>query len=41
LVTGHKKTKESIMRMETMVSTNDGFVIAERDLEIRGPGYLM
>jgi ATP-dependent DNA helicase RecG len=29
------------MRMETMVSTNDGFVIAERDLEIRGPGYLM
>ena len=41
LVTGHKKTKESIMRMETMVSTNYGFVIAERDLEIRGPGNLM
>tara|TARA_A100000164_G_scaffold377853_1_gene418021 strand:- start:1331 stop:3436 length:2106 start_codon:yes stop_codon:yes gene_type:complete len=41
LVTGHKKTKESIMRMKTMVSTNDGFVIAEKDLEIRGPGNLM
>ncbi len=41
LVTGHKKTKESIMRMETMVSTNDGFIIAEKDLEIRGPGNLM
>ena len=40
LVTGYK-TKESIMRMETMVSTNDGFVIAEKDLEIRGPGNLM
>ena len=24
-----------------MVSTNDGFVIAEKDLEIRGPGNLM
>ena len=41
LVTGYKKTKESIMRMETMVSTNDGFIIAEKDLEIRGPGNLM
>ena len=37
----YKKTKESIMRMETMVSTNDGFIIAEKDLEIRGPGNLM
>ena len=41
LFTGHKKTKESIIRMETMVSTNDGFKIAEKDLEIRGPGNLM
>ena len=24
-----------------MVSTNDGFVIAEKDLEIRGPGNIM
>ena len=27
--------------METMVRTNDGFEIAEVDLEIRGPGDLM
>jgi ATP-dependent DNA helicase RecG len=26
--------------MQTMVSTNDGFVIAEVDLELRGPGDL-
>jgi ATP-dependent DNA helicase RecG len=25
-------------RLQTMVETNDGFVIAEKDLEIRGPG---
>ena len=25
-------------RLNTMVATNDGFVIAEKDLEIRGPG---
>lgn len=25
-------------RLETMVRTNDGFVIAEKDLELRGPG---
>ena len=27
--------------METMVSTNDGFEIAEVDLKLRGPGDLM
>ena len=26
--------------MEVMVSTNDGFVIAEEDLKIRGPGVM-
>ena len=41
LITGDKKTKESKIRMDTMVSTNDGFVIAEKDLEIRGPGNIM
>ncbi len=41
LITGYKKTKESKMRMETMVATNDGFVIAEKDLELRGPGNIM
>jgi ATP-dependent DNA helicase RecG len=27
--------------MQTMVSTNDGFEIAEVDLKLRGPGNLM
>ena len=28
-------------RMKTMASTTDGFVIARKDLELRGPGELM
>ncbi len=28
-------------RLETMRSTSDGFVIAERDLELRGPGEIL
>ena len=31
-------TEDSIARMQTMASTNDGFVIAEEDLKLRGPG---
>jgi ATP-dependent DNA helicase RecG len=41
LMTGIKLSKESTRRMETMVSTNDGFEIAEVDLQLRGPGDLM
>jgi ATP-dependent DNA helicase RecG len=41
LMTGDKLSKESRKRMETMVRTNDGFEIAEVDLELRGPGDLM
>ena len=33
-----EKTPESKQRAEIMTSTNDGFIIAEKDLEIRGPG---
>lgn len=40
LMSGVKLSNESRKRMETMVSTNDGFVIAEVDLELRGPGDL-
>lgn len=29
---------DSDARLETMVATDDGFVLAERDLELRGPG---
>lgn len=38
LLTGTGISKESYERMRVMVSTTDGFVIAEKDLEMRGPG---
>ncbi|MDP7006330.1 MAG: ATP-dependent DNA helicase RecG [Phycisphaerales bacterium] len=33
-------TEEGIQRLEAIANTTDGFEIAERDLEIRGPGEL-
>ncbi len=41
LMTSQKLSADSKTRMETMVSTNDGFEIAEVDLKLRGPGDLM
>ncbi|RYC52785.1 ATP-dependent DNA helicase RecG [Flagellimonas olearia] len=41
LMTGHKLSEEAKTRLQTMVSTNDGFEIAEVDLKLRGPGDLM
>jgi ATP-dependent DNA helicase RecG len=41
LMTGNKLSKESLKRLETMVITNDGFEIAEVDLQLRGPGDIM
>jgi ATP-dependent DNA helicase RecG len=38
LLTGSKLSKDATERIKTMVATNDGFKIAEKDLEIRGPG---
>ncbi len=38
LMTGKKITPEADQRLDTMVQTSDGFVVAERDLELRGPG---
>jgi ATP-dependent DNA helicase RecG len=38
LMTGGKITEEGQQRLEIMTRTNDGFQIAERDLELRGPG---
>lgn len=40
LMTGVKLGKESRMRMETLVRTNNGFEIADVDLKMRGPGDL-
>ena len=41
LMSGNKTTNDSKIRIDTMVKSNDGFEIAEKDLEIRGPGNLM
>jgi ATP-dependent DNA helicase RecG len=37
-MTGGKVTEEGERRLDAMVRTNDGFEIAELDLELRGPG---
>lgn len=41
LMTSHKLSNESKIRLETMCKTNDGFEIAEVDLKLRGPGDIM
>jgi len=41
LMTGYKLSKDSKTRLETMVRTNNGFEIADIDLQLRGPGDLM
>jgi len=38
LLTGSKTGNDAKERINTMCRTNDGFKIAERDLELRGPG---
>ena len=40
LITGEKVTTEARKRLQTMIETNDGFRIAEADLQLRGPGDL-
>jgi ATP-dependent DNA helicase RecG len=41
LLTQGKLTDEAQKRIQTMVETTDGFKIAEKDLELRGPGELI
>ncbi|MCX7547722.1 ATP-dependent DNA helicase RecG [Xanthomarina sp. F1114] len=41
LMTSHKLSSNSKKRIETMCRTNDGFEIAEVDLNLRGPGDIM
>jgi ATP-dependent DNA helicase RecG len=41
LMTGEELSKEARRRLETMCRTNDGFELAEVDMELRGPGDLM
>lgn len=38
LLTGMKLTNEARERLKIMCATNDGFKIAEKDLDLRGPG---
>ena len=38
LMSGYKLSSESKQRISVMCQTNDGFVIAEQDLKLRGPG---
>ena len=38
LMSSDKLSKEAAKRIEVMISTNDGFEIAETDLQLRGPG---
>jgi ATP-dependent DNA helicase RecG len=40
LITGNKLSADARERMKIMTETNDGFKIAEKDLEIRGPGEM-
>jgi len=41
LMTGYKLSADGRTRLNTMVRTNDGFEIAEVDLQLRGPGNIM
>ncbi len=41
LVYGTKLTPEGVERLKIMMETTDGFVIAERDMRLRGPGELL
>jgi ATP-dependent DNA helicase RecG len=41
LMLGHAVSEEARTRVKVMEETNDGFVISERDLEIRGPGEFL
>jgi len=38
ILVANPKTDEAVKRMNTMARTNNGFVIAEEDLVLRGPG---
>ncbi len=41
LLAGDKRSPEARARLAIMEETNDGFKVAEKDLEIRGPGEVM
>ncbi|MEO6403838.1 MAG: ATP-dependent DNA helicase RecG [Ferruginibacter sp.] len=40
LLTGKKLSNDGRERMKILTATNDGFLVAEKDLELRGPGEI-
>ena len=38
ILTSHNKNPETLQRLKALCKTNDGFKIAEEDLQMRGPG---
>jgi ATP-dependent DNA helicase RecG len=41
LMSADKLSEDARTRIQTMIRTNDGFEIAETDLELRGPGDIL
>lgn len=41
LLVSDPKTETGVKRMNVMVESNDGFIISQKDLELRGPGDIM
>jgi ATP-dependent DNA helicase RecG len=41
LLSSNTKNQDTRARLDIMTQTNDGFVIAEKDLQIRGPGEFL
>lgn len=41
IISTSTKSQETRARLEIMTQTNDGFVIAEKDLQLRGPGEFL
>jgi ATP-dependent DNA helicase RecG len=41
LIAGYARSEDGQARLEVMAETSDGFEIAERDLQIRGPGEFL
>lgn len=41
ILTSSSRNPETLARLEIMTQSNDGFIIAEKDLELRGPGEFL
>lgn len=41
LVPGEEVSREAMQRLETLAATSDGFAVAGKDLEARGPGQVL